>query len=104
MNILHSKIIGDYQGFRILFEAVQPPHYPDGMTQGEADAIVSNDLVCFTPHISAMKGKYTIGMIQCPVEITTDYDLFYNSPEFNDLIEQTLIEAQMTMEDTGVSN
>ena len=104
MNVLHSKVIGDYQGFRILFEAVQPTHYPDGITQGEADAIVSNSLVCFTPHISAMRGSYTVGMIQCPVEITADYDLFYNSPEFNELVEQTLIEAQITMEEHGVSN
>ena len=104
MIILHSKVIGDFKGFRILFEAVQPTHYPSGMTQGEADAIVSNDLVCFTPHISALRGKYTIGMIQCPVEIATDYDLFYNDKDFSELVEQAIIQAEITMEDHGVSN
>lgn len=101
MNILHTQIIGDYDGFRVIFEAVQPMHYPEKMTEGEANAIVSNDLVCFTPHISAMKNGYTVGMIQCPVEIMADYDMFYSHPDFSELIHQAVIEAQIT---TGVSN
>jgi len=97
MNILHKRIIGDFQGFRILFEAVQPMRYPAGITEGEADAIVSNDLVCFTPHLSAMKNGYVVGIVQCPVEIMTDYEMFYNDPGFKDLVQQTVIEAQITL-------
>jgi hypothetical protein len=99
MNILHEKIIGDFEGFRILFEAVQPMEYPEHMTEGEADAVVSNALVCFTPHLSAMKNGYVVGMIQCPVEIMTDYDIFYNDPNFKELIQQAVIEAQITIGD-----
>ena len=72
-------------------------HYPETMTQGEANAIVSNDLVCFTPHVSAMRNGYVVGMMQCPVEIMADYDLFYNDPDFKAIIEQTVIEAHITM-------
>lgn len=97
MNILHERIIGDFEGFRILFEAVQPMRYPKHMTEGEANAIVSNDLVCFTPHLSAMKNGYVVGMVQCPVEIMTDYDMFYNDPNFKELVQQTIIEAQITV-------
>lgn len=97
MNILHRRIIGDFEGFRVIFEAVQPMHYPAHMTKGEADAIVSNDLVCFTPHLSAMRNGYTVGIVQCPVEIMADYDMFYTDPNFNELVQQAIIEAHITI-------
>ncbi|MCK5663697.1 MAG: hypothetical protein KAI17_09430 [Thiotrichaceae bacterium] len=97
MNILHSKNLGKIDGFELIFEAVQPTHYPSGISKGIAESLVSNSLVCFTPHLSAMKNGYIVVMLQCDPEIMTDYDKYYSRPEFNALIQQVVIEAQMTM-------
>ncbi len=97
MNVLHRAKVETCDGFDIVFEAIQPKNYPPGITEAEAEAIVSNDLVCFKPHVSAMKNGYTIGLIQCETEIMADYDLYYNHPLFKELVTQAVIEAQITL-------
>lgn len=97
MNILHTANLGQVEGFDILFEAVAPLHNPV-MSKGEADAISSNSLVCFTPHVSAMLNGYVVGMVQCATEIMADYDLYYSHPTFKEVVQQAVIDAQLTVE------
>jgi len=98
VNILHTVEVGIMGGFNIIFEAVQPDHFPK-MDLAEADAIVKNELVCFTPNISAMKNGHVVGIIQCETVIMKDYAEYYSTPEFKELANQVVDKAHIFIKD-----
>ena len=104
MNVLKRQIVDSIDNNLVVFEAVEPMHLPDYVSIDEIKAIENGQLVCFTPHISVMVGDEVSVIFQAEVEVTSSFKYFMSQPEFSELVEQAIIQHQITHGDHYATN